>query len=256
MLSDLVDNHEYSKEALGKLLSKKISRDMPTKVFEIEQIIGEKIQGNRHIELLGLWGGSKEGIPGDERDRRSLDSLVNIRNAYRNLRISLLFCDTHHMQVNGISPEECSAYYNVLRPIALSKKIYLIRLSQLIEDLSIGPQGIRDYVTIEENEAIYEKNKDNKIYGLAKKHSRLFTKDQGNGKVYPLSTIVTLYREYEISFLRDIKKKYPDTIFFSFSDPQIQRPIAQEANAPMFYFHADINGGEFKNHAPWYSGSS
>ena len=66
---------------------------------------------------------------------------------------------------------------------------------------------------------------------------------------------IEYYVDLEIHFLKIIKEKYPDTIFFSFSDPDIQKPIAEAANVPMFYFHADMHGGKFKNHVPWYSGT-
>jgi len=112
-LSNVIDNHNRSKEIIEKLLSKKISRDMPSKLFKIEQIIGEKIQRNQYIELLGLWGGSKEGIPGDEADKKSLDSLVYIRNKSRDIRISLLFCDFHHHYANNVSWEETIKYFEV-----------------------------------------------------------------------------------------------------------------------------------------------
>ncbi len=340
ILKDIIDNHTDAKEIVSKLCSKKISRATPTNIFDIEQIIGNAVRTNKYVELLGLWGGSKEGIFGDEADHDSIEFLSTIKNhSHNQLRISLLFCDAHHHYANAVPWNEIDEYYTVMNKICDKKNILLIKLSNYIQlisgnleskeksilkevynfDPSWDEYDFKSYEQIigklesattkhyrgQEFRKIREEIKENdknriecnrQLEAYNKKLAEFYQKlkeDKENIKklvdkedikelvdIYEnrinniernrgylehqkselhkeiRSTAVDIASYYvysEAQFLKTIKERYPDTIFFAFSDPEIQRPIAEYAHVPMFYFHAWANGKKFRNEVPWYS---
>jgi hypothetical protein len=236
--------NELSFEMYKKLVNNRYSRNKPTRPLEIVQRITTSILENRTITLAGLWGGSKEGICGNDADINSLDFIAGIRDElkskYSQLELSLLFCDIHHVLANGIPYTETEEYYSVLAPLARKRNMGIVRLSEVL-----GKGGIESYTNPESEEKAKEimKNQNvlERLKRAAKKHSR-------NTNKLPEEEIIKMYLSMEIFFLHKLDRQ--DIIFFSFSNPLVQKSIAEHAKVPMLYLHADINRHHY---CPWYS---
>ncbi len=236
-----------AKQVCHSLSSPRFSRVLPTKSGEIEGSIRESLLNNTTLRFTGLWGGSKEGIAGDEADKKSLGFIAEMQSELRKnalpVQVSLLFCDVHHILVNGRSPAETRQYYSVLSPLVRERGLSLTRLSELL-----GAASLDDYTDKESRikaaSVINNQEAFNELNEAARKHSR-FVKSG----IYP-EEIARIYVEVEIFFLRKIIGLRPGQIFFSFSNPIIQQPIAEAAGVPMLYLHS---AGKGHHSCPWYN---
>ncbi len=246
-IAEYVNQSRTAKQVYRILTSNRFSRMVPTKPAEIEGCIRESLLNNAPLRLMGLWGGSKEGIAGDEADKRSLDFIAEMQSELRKhalpVQVSLLFCDVHHVLVNGRSLAETEQYYSVLASLAQERSLSLIKLSDLL-----GTANLNDYTdkgsriktsTVINNQAAFRE-----LNEAARKHSN-FVK---NGICS--EEIARIYVEVEIYFLQKISGLNPNQIFFSFSNPTIQQPIAEAAEVPMLYLHSS---GKGHHNCPWYN---
>ena len=199
-------------------------------------------------------------------------------------KVYLLFCDTHHIVANGIEPKRTEQYFESLETLlektderyrnkwkrnrrvpvipgwaSGDSSIYLnlVRLSDILQDLT----GLEDDDFAYANQISREKTEEimaNKEFvdllaDKARRHSlRVREKDADPVK------IAKLYAQLEIFFLRKVnsyksnrfnKADFTNAVFFSYSEPRIQRPIAEAADVPMLYFHST---GKGHHECPWY----
>lgn len=279
-----INADEVANNIMNILRSNRYSRDEPT----LENVIKERIkelmfsrinfeQGfgdNEHnLHLVGLWGGSKEvyNNKADGADIRTLDYLCELRSEISHVKIgeekflrhchldssphlSLLFCDLHHIVANGRESDESHHYFWSLKKLTDERNIDLIKLSDIykiaqfsdyyipLEHISDIDSRIAAAEIMAKNEAAKEK-----LIKAAKNHSLWIIKKEG----FKPEDIAKLYVEMEIRFLKMIKesKKHELTAYFSFSDPDIQKPIAEAANVPMLYLHSS---GKGHHECPWY----
>lgn len=233
-------------EIYASLITNKFSRDSPTNASKLEARIRESLINNNPIKFMGLWGGSKEGVCGDDADKKSLDWITAMQDHLRKyelpIKFTLLFCDMHHVLVNGRSYEETMEYYSSLCPLVQKRRLGIIRLSDLL-----GVGDIKHYTDIDSRikagEVINYPDFFEKLKEAARKHSKL-------GK-FGIEYIARIYVEVEIYFLQRVDELCPNQIFFSFSDPTIQKPIAEVVQIPMLYLHS---AGKGHHECPWYSG--
>ena len=258
---------EISKKIYHILTSNKFSRDDPTLQMDIKENIRDQLLDAIGVDhqcisigpLVGLWGGTKENKTNeaDQADIIALDylgelrELVNKETVKPGLELTLLFCDWHHIIANKRSLEESRIYFESLKKLTEERQIKTVNLSQDVYKLNqihffYNPL---DYISdkqarMQATEVCSNKNAFDKLVDASKKHS-LWVKE---GIVNP-QKIAKLYVEMECYFLNRIKDQYKNPILFSFSDPDIQKPIAEAVKVPMLYFHAS---GKGHHECPWY----
>ncbi|MFH1071807.1 MAG: hypothetical protein V1743_00060, partial [Nanoarchaeota archaeon] len=217
-----------------------------------------------------LWGGSKESEKGiaDSMDVVALDRLVALRDELQPVfhgtemkgqakdtafffNLSILFCDVHHYIANGKRYDAICSYNNSLEKLVKERNMgwqYLkyyqwpnFRIGKNDNDF-LNHIGYLD-ARLKARELLSSNpGFASAVMDAAKKHS-LWAK-QG----YALEHIVKLYVQIEIEFLQSIAPN-KGVVFISFSDPTIQRPIAEAADVPMLYFHSL---GKTRHECPWY----
>jgi len=277
--------HYLSIEGLAEkvytiLTSKEFSREKPHDPLGIKERLEYFLLEEYYpIQLLGLWGGSKESktMEADEVDDIALENLKKVEKSLSNaiaelqtyksilittkgVRIKILFCDAHHIVANRISLQDSLTYYNSLKE--LTDK-YHFEISRLCGEKLLGlePQishyicPFIDYVSDEKSRTKARTlftNKDfaEKLSQNAAKHSLWVKEDK-----FPAEKIARLYTEMEIYFLNLLDRKglgdvFNRFIYFSYSDPEIQRPLAEAAGVPMLFFHSL---GKGHHECPWYS---
>jgi hypothetical protein len=263
------------------LTSNRFSRDVPSMPEEIKEKLREKFVDSdfskyscSHFSqiLVGLWGGYKENKnhEADQADSIVLDNLCKLREevnkvSWKNgLEMVLLFCDLHHIVANNQSLEETEIYFKSLEKLTEKRKIYLKNLSLDLYKMEQLRQFINplDYISDissrkKATQVISNQETFKELIESAKKHSLWIKQGIGPEK------IARLYIEMEIYFLDYIKKKgiklktdkyetvLYQPIFFSFSDPVIQKPIAEAAGVPMLYLKSNCPQHGF-NECPWY----
>lgn len=246
-VKDYITKFSLADKIYKGLTASNFSRYTPEDNSELESLVNSLVIESKRISLLGLWGGSKEGIHGDEADAKSLDFLAKIKKRlaqiYSPSELTILFCDSHHILVNGAPRENSELYYRKINSMSQKRNIRVIRLSDLLPDVSIDNYTDR-YSRTEARKIKADKYLFKELKKAATKHSHLIPY-LGNAE-----QIARLYVEVEVYFLRSVKEKFPDTIFFSFSDPDIQEPIVKAAQVSMLYFHSM---GKGKHMCPWYS---
>jgi len=197
--------------------------------------------------------------------------------------VYLIFCDSHHIIANGIEPEASERYYASLVPVVKStqqrvyksfirnldnpgseyssyllrdgksENFHLIRLSDIFDETGgmrgVIPNQIADgYAVSRAQELLQNTDLAHGLVDAAKKHSKLPCDPE---------KAALIYASMEISFLRlleDYKTRrfggvdFRNGIFFSYSNPEVQRPIAEAAGVPMLFFHSFGD----RNDVPWY----
>ncbi|MEK6834956.1 MAG: hypothetical protein AABX61_01700 [Nanoarchaeota archaeon] len=251
--------------------SNRYSRDDPTNALSVKQNFFNPILNNKSIKLFGLWGGSKESEDNkaDEADIQTLDYLSKLKSNingkdFNFLEISLLFCDAHHIICNGKSLKEVQTYYESLENLVNERNLKILKLSELlnlrdVDDFSKIKRILNDPYSRKQTNLLFE-NLDyaSKIIKATKKHSD-FSRQYHPSE---LKYLAKLYVEMEINFLRQIyyqdyqklfgmedPKNKGGLVYFSLSNPEIQKPIAEVAEVPMLFFWArEGHHGE----VPWY----
>jgi len=245
-VEEYVDQLRLSRQIVKTIASNSYSRDDPTYPAEVENRIRESLLHKESIRLTLLWGGSKIGMYADQADQISLDYIATLQDTLHGLatpsQFTLLFCDMHHVLVNGILYEETTKYHSSLIPMVQERNLKMIRLSDIL-----GNQGIEDYsdkdARRKSHEVFASPKSLEKLCKAANKHS------QYKGKL-AAQDIARVYVEAELYFLKRLNEEDPRRLFCSFSDPEIQRPIAEAATIPMFYLHS---AGKGHHECPWYS---
>lgn len=196
--------------------------------------------------------------------------------------IYIIFCDLHHIYANGVGPEQCEQYFNTLKPVVENtterfkreyesklrgeKKLIgcfhlnysLIRLSSILDEErynlveNYAPEDqIHVYAPIKSEEIFQDAEFLSRISKMSAKHSRWINSHKAED-------IARFYVEFEIYFLSILKNystkrfgglDFTKGIFFSYSYPKIQRPIAEAAQVPMLYLHSI---GKGHHECPWY----
>lgn len=255
-LEDYVQALRCGKDICTTLTRGRFSRSEPTNPVLIEVQIREAILEHRPIRFLGLWGGSKEGGYGDHYDEQSLDFISQIKTevvCFYPAVFSLLFCDMHHVLVNGNSYAETEEYYAYLAPLTHCRGINIVKLSDWY-----GNREIDTYTNmtsrIQASSVIANPEALQRMKKAAQRHSRFVQNNQKHFTIdgFTVEEIARMYVEVEIYFLQRIAQEH-GSLFFSLSDPIMQRPIAEVAHVPMFYFHA---AGKGHHDCPWYSHTS
>jgi len=265
-----MDVDEIYSGVMSVLNSNRIARAPPTNLDAdvIKEIIRDREDG--YLKFFVLWGGSKEGVYGDDADVKSLEHLIKFseeldaqyvspsdkwpNNRWYN-RMHILFCDMHHVIANGIPYEETLEYFSSMIPLFNRTRLddsYLLSsildkdpekyLGETYEYLGKAYEVPSAKIVLQNNESARALLADK-----AKKHSRLLL----NGS-RTVDSVVETYVQVELYILTKISKIFESSypIFISFSDPKIQRPIAEAANVPMLYLWSrEGHHGE----VPWYS---
>lgn len=237
--------------AIIGLSSKRISRTGPSNPELAAARIRQKSGQGMPVEFLGLWGGSKEGNhnKADGFDEKSLDFLANVKDEVRNTlhiksEFTLIFCDAHHVIANGRREQETSSYFWSLEPLVEQRGMALMSLQAVM-----GRQmELENYRTRDSELEARRLLASPEFFGRASKavarHSLLV------GNALTLREVVEIYVAMEMHSLRQIDLAYGQApVFFSFSDPGVQKPIALAAKVPMLHFHTTEN----RHHGvPWY----
>ena len=176
----------------------------------------------------------------------SLDFVSNVKGVFEEKAGSkseffLLFCDAHNKIANGKDMRKMSKYFASLAPMADKKGIATIRLTDIL-----GAPTAENYLNWQAILSATEVLSDGKVKTIleesAKKHSLLKNKSP--------YLIASIYTGVEILFLAKIDKYFSHSpIFFGFSNPVIQKPIALAAGVPMFHFKSTNSG---VHDCPWY----
>ncbi|MDO8480760.1 MAG: hypothetical protein Q7S65_02980 [Nanoarchaeota archaeon] len=196
----------------------------------------------------------------DEADREALEHLSGLAGETKELlkgatalEICVLFCDTHHQVANGKDRDACRQYGNDIRSLALTYDLSFVFLSDsytagvpctsnIASHLEhIGDPALREKTqTLFRQEAFRKKATD-----ASAKHSQLVKRGTS------AEVAARLYTLIELDFLTQLQR--PERVFASYSDPAIQRPIAEATPVPMLYLHSSGPG----HHAcPWYVAKS
>lgn len=142
---------ELAKKAYLVLTKKKFSREEPCNPSGVMELLEYFLLERYHpIQLLGLWGGSKESrtMTADKADLIVLENLKKLENclydsiadvksyehldqgiSLKEVRIKLLFCDAHHIIANRRSLEESLTYYESLKEVAKKYDFEVLRLA-------------------------------------------------------------------------------------------------------------------------------
>lgn len=269
-VKNYIDKDILTDNIFKAIKSNQYSRDNPSNELLIKQNFFNSILNNELIKLFGLWGGYKESEDNkaDEADIQTLDHLnrlrSNLNENFNFLEIYLLFCDAHHIICNGKSFEKIQTYYESLEKLVDERSLKILKLSKLLDlknvnDFSRIKYILNDPYSRKQAEFLF-KNSDyeNKVIETTKKHSD-FSRQYHPSELKYLSK---LYVEMEINFLRQIyyqdyqkifgmedSKNNGGLVYFSLSNPEIQKPIAEVADVPMLFFWArEGHHGE----VPWY----
>ena len=280
-----LESDRYVDRVLKFLLSRKNSREEPNDLPRIREILRDEFLSGYSPFFVGLWGGYKESSDGkaDLADKRALDNLARIRGGIIEIipvkllpqtgahvypqnyypELCLLFCDVHHAIANRRGWDEISAYRDSLEPLVKKHGFGFHALSdneffqiEQCREIYFPFQALSHPHTIysidsniKAREIMQDGEFSEEAAKAAQKHSLWLGKDYGF-RIAP-EDIAKLYAEMEIHFLDIVHRKYHAGIFFSYSDPRIQRPIAQAANVPMLFLNP--YGEEGVHECPWYS---
>lgn len=275
-LDTYLDTQRQAERVYNILTSRKYSRGAPINkeaiietIAEIDLEVAYKYSTDERyqetserpfeIKLSGLWGGSKESETGlaDEADVAALDNLAALEKEINSIggpryigrfETELIFCDAHHFIANRMTKDAVEDYYGGIKQLAEEREISLKRLFDFYWcDLGLATFPFR-YAGLEARTKARELISTNpeftsRIEDGTKKHS-LWVQEGISPK-----EIAKLYVQMEIDFLMRLNEEYPRRIFFSYSNPEIQRPIAEAADVSMLYFHSFSKG---HNECPWY----
>lgn len=230
------------------LSSNKFSRELPTNENELLRRLDSDVPAH----LLGLWGGSKEGNRNraNKSDAESLDFVYSVRGRlaeYSRMKASasLLFCDIHHKLANGRQDKEIRAYFESLKPLVEERGFELIGLQSVVGKAPVLRNYIDDHSLLAAQKILSDQRVLEKTIKSAKRHSQQIGSGTAPGKV------VEIYVAIEVYFLHEVDRIFHHLpIFFSFSDPEVQKPIATASEIPMFHFHSNSRR---RHECPWYS---
>ena len=270
-----VRRESYADSIIYQLTHASYIRDSPTNLEAITEIIYGHVWKNETIPLTILWGGSK-GPRHKVADSADKETLIHIKRIEKNLaplvKFSILFCNSHHFVCNDISWGATERYKQSLQRLQTETKKY--RIGGTIETLSECLKGDEIYL---------EGNLDSLLMCIektARTKAKILLQDEEYAKKCMTATmkhsgwykkfkhlkhppqqfekyLAQLYIQTEIDFLyrtgypyvEEMKQRHLSKIFVSFSNPEIQKPIAEAADVPMlFFWPREGRHGE----VPWY----
>lgn len=255
-LANYVKQKGLAQAAYDKITTHRYSRAEPTNKEMAMNRMRECLLRNTPFKFIGLWGGAKRTKTGeaDSADIDSLDFVCSVRKEIEKAGIksdfSILFCDAHHQIANGVTSSASENYYWSFLPLLLARGLDHMKLS-----LELGDHSTDNYCStpidnyssmlarLAAQKIMDDKGVEKRVVNTAKKHSK--------HKDLPAYEIALAYLETEIFFLSKIDSHFSNMpLFFAFSDPVVQKPIALAAGVPMFHFNTKLGSSVHK--CPWY----
>ncbi|GEM_PF-7117598 len=238
----LVHRHNCA-NFISEISGTRLCRRHPTLKEELFTRADGGLMANNRVELLGLWGGSKSCNPSSNvagaPELKSLSYLASVRSSLVKKHgipvvISILFADSHHLVANGRHQNTIDQYHGSLAPIALEFDMSILRLSTLWDANINAVADVRRLLDCRAADAICQSNEIvARASKAARKHSHLMTTGVTD------IDVAWFYIATEVAFLREVDKALSHLpIFFAFSDPVVQSPIAQAAGVPMLHFYS------------------
>ena len=248
-LAEYVMQKGLAQGAYGIITLRRYSRAEPTNKEMAMNRMRECLLRGTPFHFIGLWGGAKTSKTGraDSADKNSLDFICSVREAIGKAGIksdfSILFCDAHQQIANGVESRASEDYFASLLPLAGEREVGILRLVQLVGDSSIDNYS-STLARIAAQKIMEDSEVKERVINTAKKHS--------SHKGLPRYEIALVYLETEIFFLSKLDAHFSNMpLFFAFSDPAVQKPIALAAGVPMFHFNAKLDSGV--HDCPWYA---